>query len=508
MSFHFLTRRLKTILIVIVVIVTSVIVIKESSLLSQYKYCWPKRKTIPFVHDIRDDEIVPPLRKFESRFRKAPGLKTQVCVIEKNMSTILTAIICYFFNPRRFRNANRNVNREVFSGRFCARKNEAYAFMARVPDGLNRTSEWLHLSVSREPVERFVSGFVDKCLIEKIYTKRRGTCNGCRDNVTCFLEREYDRMRRFAKGEQNERFYEELFRFMRLRNASESDVKFVEDQVKNGRTKHTTSDLYERVKLEKQVRSSNRIEVIRQRWIPPTAQHRQYYGGIPVPGRRVPTLRFFEFYIASCNPAQRKDISLAKLSGMLQDVDAEGIAEKVFRQLSFTVDDLEIERLMGKWFVVVDSPGLHSERCVTIQLQSKTKYTATFSTVQKSRNYENVQRVYTGHGEKIGNDPGNIFIHTGHPNDPCPYFPVKVGPIHESSGQFEYMVITQPMKHPTMVLARDAQKFEREYRKHVEEYLQRSDFINPLTALNHPLQFINRSTCENGHQLHYNLDEE
>ncbi|KAI6208078.1 hypothetical protein M3Y96_00076600 [Aphelenchoides besseyi] len=494
MSFHFLTRRLKTILIVIVVIVTSVIVIKESSLLSQYKYCWPKRKTIPFVHDIRDDEIVPPLRKFESRFRKAPGLKTQVCVIEKNMSTILTAIICYFFNPRRFRNANRNVNREVFSGRFCARKNEAYAFMARVPDGLNRTSEWLHLSVSREPVERFVSGFVDKCLIEKIYTKRRGTCNGCRDNVTCFLEREYDRMRRFAKGErlnsfddrhffpqnwrcdyahyfshykiirysnnENERFYEELFRFMRLRNASESDVKFVEDQVKNGRTKHTTSDLYERVKLEKQqVPDETADQSLLLRLCPLQFSNRQYYGGIPVPGRRVPTLRFFEFYIASCNPAQRKDISLAKLSGV-------------------------------------------------IQLQSKTKYTATFSTVQKSRNYENVQRVYTGHGEKIGNDPGNIFIHTGHPNDPCPYFPVKVGPIHESSGQFEYMVITQPMKHPTMVLARDAQKFEREYRKHVEEYLQRSDFINPLTALNHPLQFINRSTCENGHQLHYNLDEE
>ncbi|KAI6203459.1 hypothetical protein M3Y94_00559100 [Aphelenchoides besseyi] len=411
--FTFLTRRLKTILIVTVVIVTSAIVINESTLFSQY--CWPKRRTIPFVHDIREDEIVPPLRKFESRFRKASGLKTQVCVIEKNMSTILTAIICYFFNPRRFRNANRNVNREVFSGRFCARKNEAYAFMARVPDGLNRTSEWLHLSVSREPIERFVSGFVDKCLIEKIYTKRRGTCNGCRDNVTCFLEREYDRMRRFARGERLNSFDDRHF--------------------------------FPQNCHYKIIRYSNK------------AQHRQYYGGIPVPGRRVPTLRFFEFYIASCNPAQRKDISLAKLSGV-------------------------------------------------IQLQSKTKYTATFSTVQTSRNNENVQRVYTGHGEKIGNDAGNIFIHTGHPNDPCPYFPVKVGPIYESSGQFEYVVMTQPMKHPTMVLARDAQKFEREYRKHVEEYLQRSDFINPLTALNHPLQFINRSTCENGHQLHYNLDEE
>ena len=49
---------------------------------------------------------------------------------------------------------------------------------------------------------------------------------------------------------------------------------------------------------------------------------------------------------------------------LLQSVDAEGIAEKVYRQLSFTIDDIEAERLMGRWFVVVDSPGLHAERCV------------------------------------------------------------------------------------------------------------------------------------------------
>jgi hypothetical protein len=48
---------------------------------------------------------------------------------------------------------------------------------------------------------------------------------------------------------------------------------------------------------------------------------------------------------------------------MLQEGDAESIADKVYRQLYFMVDDLNIDHLMGKWFTVVDSPGLHSERC-------------------------------------------------------------------------------------------------------------------------------------------------
>lgn len=43
-----------------------------------------------------------------------------------------------------------------------------------------------------------------------------------------------------------------------------------------------------------------------------------YYGGIPVPGRRVPALRFFEYYIASCSPSGKGDsFSLDQLSQVL-----------------------------------------------------------------------------------------------------------------------------------------------------------------------------------------------
>lgn len=75
-------------------------------------------------------------------------------------------------------------------------------FMGRIRNGLNQASQWLHLAVSRDPIERFISGFADKCLIEKIYKKRKGTCNNCTGNVTCFVEQEYERMKRFVRGDR------------------------------------------------------------------------------------------------------------------------------------------------------------------------------------------------------------------------------------------------------------------------------------------------------------------
>ncbi|KAI6182318.1 hypothetical protein M3Y97_00367100 [Aphelenchoides bicaudatus] len=230
-------------------------------------------------------------------------------------------------------------------------------------------------------------------------------------------------------------------------------------------------------------------------WTLAFAQHRQYYGGVVVPGRSVPSLRFFEFYISACKNPKSKEFSLEKLTNMLKEVDADSIADKVYRELYFMIDDLDVEQMMGTWHAVIDSPGLHPERCVVskFELLAKNEYSATFSTIQHA-------------SEKFGVDPGNIFIYTGQPNDICPYFPTKVGPLNLKANQFEYMVLTQALKHPTVVLARNPREFEERYKTEVMDYLKRSDFINPISALNYPLQVVNTTTCSNAHQLYYNPD--
>jgi hypothetical protein len=140
---HFCTRYCR---LIILVCVCSLVLLVYHLPLPKH-YCIVRQSTREKMLLLNESEIIPPLLKFESRFRWSPALKLNLCVIEKNLSTILTAIACFFYNPKRFREAGRNVNNETFPRRLCARRNEAYTFMAKIKNGLNESNEWLHLSV-------------------------------------------------------------------------------------------------------------------------------------------------------------------------------------------------------------------------------------------------------------------------------------------------------------------------------------------------------------------------
>jgi hypothetical protein len=55
------------------------------------------------------------------------------------------------------------------------------------------------------------------------------------------------------------KFFVQLFDYIRSRNASEEDVRFVENQIYNGRTRHTTSSSEERKGFEEFVRNSTYV---------------------------------------------------------------------------------------------------------------------------------------------------------------------------------------------------------------------------------------------------------
>uniref|UniRef100_A0A915EPM1 Lipocalin domain-containing protein n=1 Tax=Ditylenchus dipsaci TaxID=166011 RepID=A0A915EPM1_9BILA len=231
-----------------------------------------------------------------------------------------------------------------------------------------------------------------------------------------------------------------------------------------------------------------------------------YFGGIPVPGRRVPAMRSFELYMASCRPSfGREGFILEQLQQMLQHVNAEQLAEKMQRHLYFAVDDLDVDKTMGKWFTVVDSPSVHSERCAVsyFKLLEKNRYSASFTTTQYATSHNDDTKVIHGSGRKNGPDPGSLLFLTGHPADPCPYFPVKSGPQNEL-GEYEYLVMTQALKQPTMVLARDPVRFEQKYKKEVEDYLNKYGYMNPAS----PLYFVNATTCLISNSYYTSIEED
>ncbi|CAD5205906.1 unnamed protein product [Bursaphelenchus okinawaensis] len=232
----------------------------------------------------------------------------------------------------------------------------------------------------------------------------------------------------------------------------------------------------------------------------------KFYGGIPVPGRRVPALRYFEYYLDSCSKPNDKNNAFDELNMLLRRLGTEEIAEKTLNNMYFAVDDIDIKQLMGRWLTVVDSPFVHKQYCAVnyYKLNEESKYTANFVTQQTSRNSEQVV-TYEGFGNKVGPDPGSVFIHTGNPADPCPFIPVKVGPVNKPYNQFEYVIMTTPLKTPTVVLARDATVFKKKYRPEVEDYLTRFNYMNPVSLLNQPLHFLNVSNCNTYQHFDYDL---
>ncbi|EYB87402.1 hypothetical protein Y032_0263g587 [Ancylostoma ceylanicum] len=220
-----------------------------------------------------------------------------------------------------------------------------------------------------------------------------------------------------------------------------------------------------------------------------------FMGGIPVPGRTVPVLRLFENYSASCRPKPRKDFGMDQLAQIMNSLNAESVAQKVYSQLFHSMGDVQMEKLMGKWYTVVDTKAIHPEDCAVhyFELLTQTEFTATFSSLQYA-SYKGDTVTIQGFGRMMGPDPGEVFYMTGHPSDHCPYFPVKMGGLN-SRGEYEYIIFSQPLKYPTMVLARDLHKFEQKYQQEVYLFLEKHGFLSPIAALNTRLHFENATEC-------------
>ncbi|KAE9547364.1 hypothetical protein FO519_009426 [Halicephalobus sp. NKZ332] len=127
------------------------------------------------------------------------------------------------------------------------------------------------IALVRDPVERFVSGFIDKCYFEN-------RCNECGKSLSCFLIEFYEKTMRssrnptgsiednymtrhffpqnwqcefsnymgnysvikYSSGKGKSAFYKDLKKVLSSAKVPESKVEFVLERLKNERTRHTT----------------------------------------------------------------------------------------------------------------------------------------------------------------------------------------------------------------------------------------------------------------------------
>ncbi|CAJ0604447.1 unnamed protein product [Cylicocyclus nassatus] len=220
----------------------------------------------------------------------APKYKLMACLIQKSMATVMSAIMCYLFREKEFISHGRSILSEFANNNFCEKKNK-HGDVEGMKIHLNITdlSAWKFIMVTREPVDRFLSGFLDRCI------RAGDSCNGCGNNMTCFLETEYERALDFAYAERmhfekptlsfedlhifpqtwhcsmqrhydykfiryssdpSETLLEDLSQVLRAQNVSDSSIDYIAESLKSGRTFHSTVTSSARAFLEQRLRSS------------------------------------------------------------------------------------------------------------------------------------------------------------------------------------------------------------------------------------------------------------
>lgn len=129
-------------------------------------------------------------------YRVTSRYKLNFCTVQKNLSTVLKAISCYLEHPKLQKEKHQLISnywiKDVCKNhnKYNSLKKEAKKFS----DGniKNFLSEYKSIVIVRNPIQRFISAFTDKCVIR--YTESGGRCYGCFDDLKCFINTLYNRL--------------------------------------------------------------------------------------------------------------------------------------------------------------------------------------------------------------------------------------------------------------------------------------------------------------------------
>uniref|UniRef100_A0A7E4UQP6 Lipocln_cytosolic_FA-bd_dom domain-containing protein n=1 Tax=Panagrellus redivivus TaxID=6233 RepID=A0A7E4UQP6_PANRE len=221
-----------------------------------------------------------------------------------------------------------------------------------------------------------------------------------------------------------------------------------------------------------------------------------------VPGvNTIPGLKNFNYVVGQLIPQMIPPTNTllgSSISRLLPKDTTKNLAKNVFRAIHPAAENVEVARMMGRWFQVINSPHVIREACAVSHFGALTNntFSANFTIVKFYRegNPNGPPRFSLGYGFKAG-DTGQFMLHSSNSPDAEPFWVIKLGPLNEYQ-QYDYAIVSNWVRFPVFVIARDPERFTKLHMKNVLQFLEDNNYINVMTKAFNMISPVDYSACQ------------
>ncbi|GMT06257.1 hypothetical protein PENTCL1PPCAC_28431 [Pristionchus entomophagus] len=221
-----------------------------------------------------------------------------------------------------------------------------------------------------------------------------------------------------------------------------------------------------------------------------------------IPGvNTIPGLSNFNYLVGQLFPQvipPANTLIGSSISRILPKDSAKNLAKDVFRAIHPSAENVDVNRMMGRWFQVINSPHVIREACTVSHFGALTNstYSATFTILKFYRegNANGPPRFSLGYGFKSG-ETGQFVLHSSNSADSEPFWVIKKGPLNEFN-QYDYAIISTWVRYPVIVVARDPERFRTDHMKNVLQFLEDNNYINVMTKAFNLISPVDYESCQ------------
>ncbi|CAD5223683.1 unnamed protein product [Bursaphelenchus okinawaensis] len=232
-----ITSKLPTILLISTI---AVLAVKLNTLSHSVKY-FDSKQIQHVVDDMKNHELktkndwtgycianpgacaqlyMPMNEAFVRKIVIARDYKTLNCILPKCMSTITTMVYSYLTDPVRYKRFKWNNSRGVSATHHKNDFDSLQTFQHNEHVSDKDLEKWSMNVAIRDPMDRFISAWLNKCVEERLLLSRDNIlygggelCYGCGEDFECFLRAQYKRAILYSKGAMTTVSYEDQHTF-------------------------------------------------------------------------------------------------------------------------------------------------------------------------------------------------------------------------------------------------------------------------------------------------------